>query len=105
MFFIMLEIPHSPSSALDSHKAINYGDYLYRQSIARRKGYDEVLFINPKQNLLETATANIFGVKQNKIFTPPVSGFILLGVVRILLKDYAHVEEIEMYTSQLKDFD
>jgi branched-subunit amino acid aminotransferase/4-amino-4-deoxychorismate lyase len=45
-------------------------------------GFNDALFIDPTRQILETASANIFIVKDCVISTPPVGSGILPGVMR-----------------------
>ena len=49
---------------------------------ARSKGYDNALVADAMGNVAETATANIFMVKDQEIFTPIANGTFLAGITR-----------------------
>ncbi|MEL7115162.1 MAG: branched-chain amino acid aminotransferase [Pseudomonadota bacterium] len=49
---------------------------------ARRKGYANALVADAMGNVAETATANIFMVKDGEVFTPVPNGTFLAGITR-----------------------
>ena len=49
---------------------------------ARSKGYDNALVADAMGNVAETATANIFMVKDGEVFTPIPNGTFLAGITR-----------------------
>ncbi len=80
--------PLNPRVPLAGYKTINYGHFYFAREQAARLGADDVLFLDPEGYLLESSIANIFAVKDGRIFTPPADGFILPGTVRGALIDY-----------------
>lgn len=49
---------------------------------ARRRGFDNALVADAMGNVAETATANIFMVKDGEVFTPIPNGTFLAGITR-----------------------
>jgi len=49
---------------------------------ARAKGYHNALVVDALGNVAETATANIFMVKDGEVFTPIANGTFLAGITR-----------------------
>lgn len=49
---------------------------------ARSKGYNNALVADAMGNVAETATANVFMVKDGEIFTPVANGTFLAGITR-----------------------
>lgn len=49
---------------------------------ARAKGYPNALVADAMGNVAETATANIFAVKDGELFTPVANGTFLAGITR-----------------------
>lgn len=45
-------------------------------------GYDDVLFVSQDGRILETSVANVFVLKNNMLFTPPLGPDVLDGVMR-----------------------
>jgi para-aminobenzoate synthetase / 4-amino-4-deoxychorismate lyase len=55
-------------------------DEQYRQ--ARNDGYDDVLFLNERDEVTEGAISNVFIESGGRLFTPPVSCGLLAGIYR-----------------------
>ncbi len=67
-------------------------DRLYKQAIA--KGYDDIIFLNERNELTEGAISNIFLRKGNKFLTPPLTSGLLPGIYRRhILDTNPHAEE------------
>jgi branched-chain amino acid aminotransferase len=75
---------HSP---LVKIKSLNYLDNI----LARREAFihhtDEGILLNTKGNIAEVSAANIFMVKDNKVFTPSIEEGALPGVTRQIVID------------------
>ena len=56
---------------------------------AAEQGADDGLILNSDGNVTETSSANLFCIKNNTLFTPPVSDGVLPGVSRRLVIDLA----------------
>ncbi len=73
---------------------------------AREKGYNNAISCDALGNVAETATANIFMVKNGEIFTPIPNGTFLAGITRAriikLLRDAG--ETVHETTLTLDDF-
>lgn len=63
-------------------KSLDYKIFAQAYHKARARGFDEVLLINNKGFIFEASRANVFWVKNNKIFTPPLSSGCLNGITR-----------------------
>ncbi len=68
----------------------------------------DVVFLDDNENLLETATSNIFFIKNNQIFTP--ASKILKGIQRefvmeILNKQGLSVSEIDINVNQISEYE
>ena len=62
----------------------NYGASLYPASLAKKEGYDQILWLDAKdfKFVQEVGTMNIFFAFGDKVVTPPTSGTILDGITR-----------------------
>ena len=68
-------------------------------------GFDSALFLNERNEVCETSFANIFFVREDKIYTPEISSGLLRGTMRdFLLKNFEIVEEI-INAKDLASFD
>ncbi len=72
----------SVGSPIYTHKLINYFENLYAKDEAHRSGAKEAIFLTADKLVLEGASSNIFYVKRNTVYTPPVTHNILPGVTR-----------------------
>ncbi|MCC6187027.1 MAG: aminotransferase class IV [Chitinophagaceae bacterium] len=52
------------------------------KSIMNSHNWDDVLLKNTNGNIIETAIANVFWIKDNTFFTPPISDGCLVGTMR-----------------------
>lgn len=70
----------------------NYAAVLKAQSIAKAKGYSDVLYLDSvnKKYLEEVSSCNVFVVKDKLISTPAIKGTILPGITRKSIIDVAH---------------
>lgn len=75
-------IRRNPSSPITYIKSINYIDNILEKQKAIDEGYNEVLFLNWKDQVTEGSLSNIFFVKDNKLYTPLVECGLLEGILR-----------------------
>ncbi|PWT90609.1 MAG: class IV aminotransferase, partial [Proteobacteria bacterium] len=61
------------ASALAGVKTISWLQNVWAVAEAQKEGFDEVLLLNERGEVSECTAANIFAVKNGKIFTPPLS--------------------------------
>lgn len=66
-------------------KSISYLDNILAKQEAISQGYDEAILLNTESNVADGAITNIFIVKDNQIYTPPIADGSLPGVVRRIL--------------------
>ena len=80
---------HTAAAAI---KSISYLDNILAKQEAMSRGYDEAILLNTASNLADGSISNIYIVKNEQIFTPPVTDGALPGVVRsILLTEFNHL--------------
>jgi branched-subunit amino acid aminotransferase/4-amino-4-deoxychorismate lyase len=87
-------------------KAGNYLETILTQKQFLKPGDDEVLFLGIDQIVLESAVANIFVVRNNKLYTAPTGPQVLDGVMRKkVIKEAEHffdsVEESALSIGEL----
>jgi 4-amino-4-deoxychorismate lyase len=63
-------------------KSINYLEAILAKSYAPSSSADEVLFFNSNNFATDTTVANIFIVKDDKIYTPMLTDGVLPGIIR-----------------------
>jgi para-aminobenzoate synthetase/4-amino-4-deoxychorismate lyase len=64
------------------HKTTHRPLYASALRAAQQTGYDDVLFLNERDEVTESAIANIFIEKGGRWFTPPIASGLLAGVFR-----------------------
>lgn len=92
---------------LNGLKSLNYLRNLYAKRQAVLEGFDEALFINPVDQLLEGASTNVFIIKDRVISTPSLDAGILPGIMRgtIVRKIGQLVHEREISRQELLEAD
>lgn len=80
-------------SPLTGIKSGNYLENLLALEDAQKAGFDETLRLNEKGEIVSAALANIFWVKGEKIFTPPLETGCLAGTTREFLLENFSVRE------------
>ena len=79
-------------------------DRLYAE--ARADGFDEILFLNEREEVTEGAISNIFILREGRLFTPPLRSGVLPGVFRrYLLDTNAAAEECVLTVQDLESAD
>ncbi len=79
----------SSKSPLVRHKSVNYGDLILSLREAKTKGYDDCIFFNDQGYVCETSVANIFIIKNDRLFTPAIKSGLLPGILRrFILENY-----------------
>ncbi len=71
-------------------KTVSYMDNILAKQEAMSQGYDEAILLNTASNVADGSISNVFMVKDQQIYTPPVTDGALPGVVRsILLEEFS----------------
>ena len=70
------------NSIIYKHKTTNYYENIYTKKYALSRGYDDGLFLDYNNTILECSMSNIFFIKDNKIYTPNSELPILNGVMK-----------------------
>jgi branched-chain amino acid aminotransferase len=73
------------ASPLAGVKSISWLPNVWAAAEAQKEGFDEVVLLNERGEVAECTAANIFTVKNGKVFTPPLSSGCLEGVTRGIL--------------------
>jgi branched-chain amino acid aminotransferase/4-amino-4-deoxychorismate lyase len=79
--------PHSPASRL---KSLAYLDNVLARREAMAAGADEALMLNTRGEVASAAAANLFWLKDGRLFTPALDCGVLGGVMRAALLAAAH---------------
>lgn len=81
--------PRNERSALAGMKSSCYAENLVALHDARKRGFDEAIFLNTAGQLCEAATANLFLVKDGVLLTPSLDSGCLPGIGREVLCELA----------------
>lgn len=87
-------------------KTLNYLKSLTARREARSAGFDEALFVDGSNHVLEGAATNVFVVYDGSVITPPLDGGILPGIARarvLQLLKREGVREAVVTTSLLRE--
>ncbi len=76
-------------SGLAGMKTASYAENLVALDDARKRGFDEAIFLNSVGQLCEAATANVFLVKDGVVLTPSLDSGCLPGIGREVLCELA----------------
>jgi branched-chain amino acid aminotransferase len=76
-------------SPLAGVKSISWLPNVWAVGEAQKEGFDEVVLLNERGEIAECTAANIFAVKNGKVYTPPLNSGCLEGVTRGILFEIA----------------
>jgi branched-chain amino acid aminotransferase len=93
------------AAALSGVKSISWLDNVWSLSEATKEGFDEVVLLNERGEVAECTSANIFAVKNGKVFTPPLSSGCLEGITRGILMEIAPEAGISIVQQALRPDD
>jgi branched-chain amino acid aminotransferase len=77
------------ASPLAGVKSISWLPNVWAVAEAQKEGFDEVVLLNERGEIAECTAANIFAVKDGKVYTPPLNSGCLEGVTRGVLFEIA----------------
>lgn len=98
------------NSFIYKHKTTNYAENIYSKKYAADNGYDEAIFINTENKILEGSMTNIFFIKDKKVYTPKEDMYILPGIIRNeiikIIRDLnIQILECEIDFKEIHEFD
>ena len=93
------------ASALAGVKSISWLDNVWSLAEAHKEGFHEVVLLNERGEVAECTSANIFAVKKDKVFTPPLNSGCLEGVTRGILMEIAPEAGISIVEQPLRPED
>lgn len=91
-----------PNTTFAQYKTGNSLIYTLASLFATEEGVDEALLVNDKGYLVEAVSSNIFLVKDDVLFTPPVTSGCIAGVMRRNLIELAKENGIKTVERQMK---
>jgi branched-chain amino acid aminotransferase len=95
--------PKNHDSILAGVKTISYGENAHALRFARDKGCDDVIFVNNRGQVSESALANLLLFDGRRWWTPPLNSGALAGVTRELLVKNFGVGEREILPRDLTE--
>lgn len=75
-------------------KSVNYLEAILARRQALNRGADDALFFNSHHHATETTNANLFLIKNNTVYTPPLSEGVLPGTTRLRILKQCATEDI-----------
>jgi para-aminobenzoate synthetase/4-amino-4-deoxychorismate lyase len=94
--------PIDQSDPMYFHKTTHRPVYAEALKAANQLGYDDVVFVNLRDEVTEGAIHNIFIEKDGRLFTPPIECGLLAGVYRRhILETHSNVEERILHLDDL----
>ncbi len=93
------------ASPLAGVKTISWLPNVWAVAEAQKEGFDEVVLLNERGEVAECTAANIFIVRGDKVFTPPLSSGCLEGVTRGILLEIAPEAGVSVVEQTLRPDD
>src|SRR5208282_6886380 len=93
------------ASPLAGVKTTSWLQNVWAVAEAQKEGLDEVVLLNERGEVAECTSANIFVVKDGKVFTPPLNSGCLEGVTRGILFEIAPEAGISLVQQTLRPED
>ena len=78
-------IKRNEKSFVSKIKSANYLENIIAKNDAIEAGFNDAIFTNNSGNVSSCTTSNIYFLKNNKFYTPPVSDGVLNGTIREFL--------------------
>ncbi len=93
------------TSPLAGVKSCNYLENILALEDARAKGFDEGVQLNERGEIVSACMANIFWIKDEKIFTPTLRTGCLNGTTRSFITEHFPVIKIKANLAELNEAD
>jgi branched-chain amino acid aminotransferase len=84
------------ASEFSGVKVLSWSENLAWYERAHAQGLDEVILLNERGEVAECTSANVFAVRGNRVWTPPLSAGCLPGVTRAIVLEEIRVPGIEL---------
>lgn len=88
----------SPFSAFKTHNAL---PYILAGLYAKENSFEDVLMLNTEGSVAEGIASNVFIVKEEKLYTPPLSSACIGGVMRTIIIEIASENGIEIHETPI----
>lgn len=103
---LVVKTRRNENSISSKVKSISYLDNILAKKEAIDAGYDEAILLNSKGFVSEGSVTNIFIIKNNEIYTPPLESGALPGITRkVLLEHNPNIIEKDISLDFLFDAD
>ena len=99
--------PHlvNSTSPLAGIKSCNYLEPLMSHDEAKRRGFDEAIRLNERGEVTSACMANIFWLKDSKLFTPSLKTGCLPGTTREYVLENLDCEKVDIGIEALREAD
>lgn len=97
---ILAAARRNEGSIASRHKTLSYLDCVLARRQAREAGADEALMLNNRGEIASAAAANVFWVREGRLFTPALDCGVLAGTMRrrvIQAAESLGVETLEVH--------
>ena len=91
--------------SLSNLKSCNALIYAIAARQAKAKKWNDALISNTSGNIIESAIANLFWIKNSTIYTPPLADGCVSGVMRRHIMEQVSVQEKSLSAEALRDAD
>lgn len=93
------------TSPIANTKSCNYLEKIIALQEAKNLGFDEAICLNEKDEITSAIMANIFWVKNGKIFTPSLKTGCLAGTIREFLLENYEINEVKAKLPEIENAD
>jgi 4-amino-4-deoxychorismate lyase len=97
--------PINSRSPLVNVKSCNYLENIYALRKAKDEGFDEAIRLNEKGEVVSVCLANVFWIKDEKVFTPSLKTGALCGTTREFISEHFDVFEAESALTEIEKAD
>lgn len=97
--------PINSKSPLANIKSCNYLENIIALENAKKQGFDEAIRINEKSEIVSACMANVFWLKDEKLFTPSLHTGCLAGTTHEFVLENEKVYEVEESLEILENAD
>lgn len=97
-----IQIPPIPLSNIKTNNKI---PYILASIYCKENQLDDVLLTNTDGSIAEASSSNLFLVKDNIIYTPPLSSGCLDGILRQLIIEITKTNNLNLTTTSIQESD
>lgn len=97
--------PVNSQSPLVNVKSCNYLENIYALGKAKEQNFDEAIRLNEKGEIVSACLANVFWIKDEKIFTPSLKTGALRGTTLEFILENFDVFEVESALKEIENAD